>query len=394
MAKSKAKFSVHLDAMRAVAALTVFFLHGKGFFVGPLLNNKITDVAGRAATNLSEYTNPAHEAVIVFFVLSGFFVGGGVLRAWQSGVWTWKLYAIQRLSRLWIVLIPALLITLALDTIGLHFFGLDGPYGRPHWESSISTGILSALNARTFFGCLFFLQTILVPPLGSNGALWTLAYEFWFYVAFPLFVAALSQRSSLPIRLLNATLLIAAGLFVGPKISAYFLLWLMGAALQPIPKRLPDNLVRVLAPAGVVLLLVVSVALWESKWNLFVSDAIEALVCACLCYVLLHETSDAKETSIYVSASKRLSDMSYTLYLTHLPTLTFLCAILMSYGIKRGYGFMHLVIYAGALAITFGFCYLLYLCFERHNDSVRRALLARLTVARKVQPIETGVVSQ
>jgi peptidoglycan/LPS O-acetylase OafA/YrhL len=124
VAKSTSKFSVNLDAMRALAALTVFLLHGKGLFVGSLLNNPTTYVADSTLLrNLSEYTNPPHEAVIVFFVLSGYFVGGGVLRAWQTGAWSWSTYAIQRLTRLWIVLIPALFLTLALDTIGLRLLG-------------------------------------------------------------------------------------------------------------------------------------------------------------------------------------------------------------------------------------------------------------------------------
>ena len=396
MAKSRAKFSVHLDALRAVAALTVFLMHGKGLFVGPILGTQIVNAAGSssgAVGTLPDYTNPAHEAVIIFFVLSGYFVGGGVLRNWQNRVWTWRTYAIQRLTRLWIVLVPALLMTLALDTIGLHFFGLNNPYGRPRWESFISTDILTRLNAGTFFGCLFFLQTVLVKSLGSNGALWTLAYEFWFYAAFPLGLSAVSSRFAGPIRLLNAVLLIGAGLFVGWKITIYFLLWLIGAALQLIPKRLSPRLVRVLAPSGVIFLSAVSLFLWACKWDLFLSDVIEASACACACYVLLHETADANAGSIYVKTAKRLSDMSYTLYLTHLPILIFLCALLNAQGFTRGRDLTNLVIWAGASVVTFGVCYVLYLCFERHSDAVRRVLLAKLTFDRKTQPVETGVLS-
>lgn len=391
MSKSAAKFSVHLDSMRALAALTVFMLHGKGLFVGPLL--RANGAGGAAASNLRELTNPAHQAVIVFFVLSGFFVGGGVLRTWKTRVWTWKVYAIQRLTRLWIVLIPALIFTLLLDTIGLHFFGLDGAYGRPHWESFINPAIVNTLNARTFFGCVFFLQTILVEPVGSNGALWTLAYEFWFYVAFPLVLGTFSSRFSWPVRMLNAALLIGAGFFVGWKISEYFLLWLLGAALQVTPKRLPTRVVRPSVLAGVMLLLGVSLALMSLQWNLFLADLIEAFTCALLCYAILHETGDARQDSAYVSASRRLSDMSYTLYLTHLPILTFICALLVFHGFRRGHDVKHIVIYALVSIATFALSYLSYLCFERHSDSVRRSLMSAFTSTRKLQTVETGVPS-
>jgi peptidoglycan/LPS O-acetylase OafA/YrhL len=391
MAKSKAKFSVHLDAIRALAALTVLVMHAKGLFIGSVLNH---GVAGRNGTTVSDYTtSPAHEAVIAFFVLSGFFVGGGVLRNWENRVWTWKTYAIQRLTRLWIVLIPALLATLVLDTTGLHFFGLNNPYGRPHWENFISPEILSSLNAQTFFGCLFFLQTILVRTLGSNGALWTLAYEFWFYVAFPLALSALSSRFSWPARALNAVLLIAAGFFVGQLISAYFLIWLIGAALQLVPRKLSAGSVRWMAPTAVAVLFVVSMVLWAGKWNLFLSDVIEGCVCAALCYVILHMTDAANERSLYVKAAKRLSDMSYTLYLTHLPILVFLCAWLASRGITHAHDLRHWMVFTGVTTLTFGICYLFYLCFEQHSDKARRVLLDAFSSARKPEPVESGVLS-
>ncbi|UWZ84596.1 acyltransferase family protein [Occallatibacter riparius] len=371
MARSKAKFSVDLDAIRALAAVTVFVMHAKGLFIGSVLKH-----GAAAGRNPSEFTSPAHEAVIVFFVLSGYFVGGGVLRNWKNRIWTWRTYAIQRLTRLWIVLLPALLVTLALDLTGLHFFGLDSPYGRPHWESFISTGILSSLNAWTFCGCLFFLQKILVEPLGSNGALWTLSYEFWFYVAFPLALSALSSRFSLPTRMLNAALLIGAGFFVGHRISAYFLIWLMGAALQLAPKKLSSEQARRLTQVGVALLFVVSMVLWAAKWNLFASDLIEGCVCAMLCYVILHKTDPANEGSLYVKAAKGVSNMSYTLYLTHLPILVFFCALFASRGFVRAHDLRAWMVVSAVLTLTFGICYLLYLCFERRSDRVRSIILA------------------
>ena len=36
----------------------------------------------------------------------------------------------------------------------------------------------------------FFLQTIVGPTFGSNGPLWSLAYEWWYYVLFPLALGA------------------------------------------------------------------------------------------------------------------------------------------------------------------------------------------------------------
>ena len=56
-----------------------------------------------------------YTGVDVFFVLSGFLVGGAVMRAGPA--FDWRTYAIARLSRLWVVLVPALLLTAALDQL-------------------------------------------------------------------------------------------------------------------------------------------------------------------------------------------------------------------------------------------------------------------------------------
>ena len=105
----------------------------------------------------------AYLAVIVFFVLSGWLVGGSFLnkldadRAFQN-------YTIDRVSRLWVVLVPTFLIVLlagavvgALDTARVSF-STSEPY-----------------SMSAFFGNMIGLQTIVVPPFGGNFPLWSLA---------------------------------------------------------------------------------------------------------------------------------------------------------------------------------------------------------------------------
>ena len=61
---------------------------------------------------LAFVTGFAHQAVVVFFVLSGWLVGGSLLnKAGQERAI--KHYAIDRLTRLWIVLIPTFVLILA-----------------------------------------------------------------------------------------------------------------------------------------------------------------------------------------------------------------------------------------------------------------------------------------
>ena len=101
-------------------------------------------------------TRLGHEAVIVFFVLSGYLVGGKAIERLGRGTFQPTDYAVDRITRIWVPLVPALLL------------------------SGFVTGNSNGVG--TWIGNLFGLQSVLVPSLGGNGPLWSLAYEIWFYV--------------------------------------------------------------------------------------------------------------------------------------------------------------------------------------------------------------------
>src|ERR1700722_8142246 len=106
--------SVHLDAVRGLAALVVFLGHGQSLFLASGLHlapdGKTTAEASTSPITVAVVPPPAsasmetvgHEAVMVFFVLSGYFVGGSALRAVRKGYLSWKKYLFQRLTRLWL----------------------------------------------------------------------------------------------------------------------------------------------------------------------------------------------------------------------------------------------------------------------------------------------------
>ena len=162
----------HLDMLRGISALLVVAGHARAFTfqsyselaqagmqVGPL------EKAFYFATGIG------HQAVMIFFALSGFLVGGKAFDDILSGRFFWSRYLLRRLTRLWIVIVPALLLTLVLDTIGLeltHGTGYDGSYYKLYSSGPQSSGGTDH-SLLTLFGNLAFLQTIYVPTFGSNG---------------------------------------------------------------------------------------------------------------------------------------------------------------------------------------------------------------------------------
>src|SRR5258706_2535672 len=103
--------------VRGVAAMLVMLGH-----VRSLLFVDFYNVAAPTVVDKLFYfsTSLGHDAVVVFFVLSGYFVGGSVASRLGAGHWSWRDYGIQRIVRLWTVLLPGLLLTAALDRFGLY----------------------------------------------------------------------------------------------------------------------------------------------------------------------------------------------------------------------------------------------------------------------------------
>ena len=113
---------VSLDLIRGLAALLVCAGHLRAF----VFVNWSEVESPKFATKIFYFiTGLGHQSVVVFFVLSGFLVGGSVMDEYFRRKWCWKRYLINRLVRLWVVLIPALGLTFFWDIIGGSFFGAD-----------------------------------------------------------------------------------------------------------------------------------------------------------------------------------------------------------------------------------------------------------------------------
>lgn len=172
--------SVYLDALRATAAFLVVVGHWRNAFYvdfGQITHNRAVIFAAYSLTNLG------HQAVIIFFALSGYLVGGSVINAIRRSEWNWSRYLTQRGVRLLLVLIPAVVLGIFWDRLGIYLNQAPLLYSG-HGTNHMTPDVAANLGWETVLGNLVFLQTIFVAPLGSNGALWSLANEWWYYILF------------------------------------------------------------------------------------------------------------------------------------------------------------------------------------------------------------------
>ena len=191
--------SLYLDLLRVIAAFLVFFSHlGYQRFTGG-------DLFWIRNLNLGS------DAVILFFVLSGFVMAFSTTIKHR----TLSDYTISRSARLYSVVVPAILFMILADSIGRYIN--PGVYTLPWYnEAPISEQIFRSLTFSSHaFGDVF--------RVGTNGPFWSVVYEAWYYAALGIF---LFSRG-----ILRVILLVIWAMFAGINILLLLPCWLAGVYL-------------------------------------------------------------------------------------------------------------------------------------------------------------------
>lgn len=195
-------FSTYLDLLRAAAAFTVFLAHAAYFRFS------------HGAIRMPEHL--AHEAVIVFFVLSGYVI------AYVADVRETRLpdYLIARAARIYSVAIPALALTFLVDVWLLHVGAADHvPAYQIHAPWKYLPLFLSFTTDAWFLNEDAF----------SDAPYWSLCYEVWYYL---VFAAALFLRGRQ-----RAMALVAGLLVMGPRAWLLLPIWLAGVRVYRLHAR-------------------------------------------------------------------------------------------------------------------------------------------------------------
>ena len=347
------------------------------------------------------------EAVLVFFVLSGFLVGGMVCARLARNSFIPADYAIDRFSRLYTAFLPALIMTAILTAIGTIWFGATGLYDASHPTFAEKDTLIDfAANAGigTFFGNAAMLQFYFVEPYGANPPLWTLSSEFWFYTVFGLAAAASAARGRA--RLACAVLGGAAALALGPMFWLYAGMWLLGVAAAIVrPPKWPLAPLALLMLGGLLVLRRLADGILAP--SAVVSYAIQYGVCLAMALMLLGWRARPPRWSLPLARfNKAMADFSYSLYLTHFPVMILLVATLGTLTGNPGYrsGFaptdgMALATYAAEVVLAFAVAWVFALGTERQTAKVRGWLKRRFrrppavraaTPETSAPPIEAG----
>jgi peptidoglycan/LPS O-acetylase OafA/YrhL len=314
--------------------------------------------------------------VIVFFVLSGYFIGTSVCELVATRRWSWRIYLVNRLTRLQLVLLPALLLGAVWDQLGMRLpQAASFYYGGLYKYYVPSVALRSTIPV--FLGNLFFLQSVVFPVFGSNGPLWSLSYEFWYYILFPGLMLAAASWMNLRDRVLYLGLGLLLAWFVGPQIGIYFLIWLMGALIGRLRHKYWPKSPRVMALGSLLAGMPFALVL---AWNRVHPPASETVadvtigLCFALWIYVLTQGSRVDVSPIYAKTARTLAAFSYTLYLTHFPVLLILRGMLDPQGNWQP-DVKHLCYGLAIALLVLGFAYLVAEFTEARTAVVRRRVL-------------------
>ena len=358
-----------MDAGRFFLALAVAFGHLWALFV-----RDYEPTANPIVNGLYFAAGFAHSGVILFFVLSGYWITKSVVGRAHAG-WTWRGYLIDRVSRLLVVLIPALALGGMLDAGALYV--LQSPTHLGATDTYVlRTDVAANLSPFVLLGNGLFLQNILVEPFGSNGPLWSLAYEFWYYIWFP--AALLTYRSRRPSPALLAFLLTV----LAPALAFGFISWLCGSLLFFTEARLrsrgtPLALrgMKSVVGSGILLLLVL---MWGRTGDFSIEDPLLALSFSLFLLALLL-TNPLPIRGISALAAYG-AGASFSLYAIHFPIMAFAAALFVC-GTRLMPDLPTLALLTMVLLTTLGLGWLFGQLTEARTAAVRSWARGRLRLA-------------
>jgi peptidoglycan/LPS O-acetylase OafA/YrhL len=342
-----------LDWMRFLASVVVLVTHVRQ---ATFVDYASMDPASRTfGTKLFLLLGRLGEpAVMVFFVLSGFLVGGVVIERLRAGTFEPRTYAIDRIVRIATPLIPAMVFTIVV--------------------TQIRSG---AVDYGQVLGNLFALQESFVPTMAFNAPLWSLAYEIWFYLLAGV-VALLCLKKAIG----PSLVVLAAGLLVFSRLHpAYLGIWCIGAVAyfwRPHRRLVLLALVgAAIAISGTALFQIVKESHAFHAINL--NRSVPALVLGIGTAIFVCCVRSFACRAGLAKLGSGLAAPSYTLYLTHYP----LICLLQVYGLERGQMALgSFVNFFGVIALSFIVAMVFYFPFERNTKAIKALIVTRTILQR------------
>lgn len=350
-----------------MAALTVVLDHARQAIFG----NYASDFSGAPDIVIKGFfvlSGMGTQAVMCFFVMSGLLIAPKFLNGRELTPEYLCDYAVSRLARIWIVAIPALVLSFFAAHAAMRYFGASHYYAGNNCVPTVGDLLTNAA----------FLNKAFFPTICSNDPYWSIHNEMMYYALWPTLVAMVAASSQ--------KLRWAAGLFVLVAILLLlafdpldlhntlllFPMWIAGGLCLAIVRSRGSLSTWGVAVVGALLL----VNMVDLHWW------IEAVVVAAPLVGFFRAAQDSAGgvPLILIGFFAWLARISFSLYLVHIIVINLLHTW-VEFGAGRAvpyrsFGVESVSLYVIAIVCSVCLAQIFYIAFERHTAVLRRGLAA------------------
>lgn len=317
-----------MESWRGILAIFVLIAHIFQLNISPYIQNSpiIEGIMG-SLSNIS---------VIIFFILSWILISYSAASIRENGVFDWKKYIINRVTRIY----PSLFFVTLLSLIFVFIFPLITG------SSEITTYTNEVNLARNSYivASRDYILTLLMLPSGMyqiNWPLWSLTIEWWIYIAFMFLFIGINSKKG--IYWYTAALIVLMFIIDWTSIKniVYIFIWFIGA-LYTLYLRHHPNIMKMVRYSSYGLMMLYLIYFWisgmditKNSWEVY---GIFQFLVAILSIELVLRINLGKIIGFTAS-------FSYTLYILHFPLLLFLFWIFHKYSFISWYPIVSSILY-------------------------------------------------
>jgi peptidoglycan/LPS O-acetylase OafA/YrhL len=317
--------SFYLHSLRIFSAVIVCIAHAKEFFLVHMEQNaSLPEMFIRLTMSLGT------SGVLVFFFLSGYLVGGTELLNLIRDKLKPHKYFLDRITRLWVVLLPALFFTYFVNFVSCR----EGRYSLYCSSSRMLTSSseippMESNGVVTLLQNVFFLQPFRGETWGGNGPLWSLSFEFWYYFLFyfgVLVVSVLKGSNSARFLIIIIPFFVIGISIISREWFVLGIIWVSGAVGRLIIEKLEDaRIVKKLQDKGrskIVLTFVLVILPTMILIRLLPRGiSFPILILAMFSTIAIMGNSEIRRKGFLYRTIIHGSGFSFSLYLIHFPLL-------------------------------------------------------------------------
>lgn len=289
-----------IDGLRGIAAFSVLINHG----AHTIITNGIQPIH----INFTQYTitgNMGSFGVQLFFCITGFLFFDKLIRC--NNKFDWNKFFIARIKRL----VPLYMLTSLVVVIMSIFIA----------GNTAKLNFINFSSVLNFFGFGFLGTEIFIGGFnasGLNAVIWTLPYEWRFYLLFPLVSIAVASRRYGVIAMAAVMLFAARDFMTDFVLWPYFIVGAVGAyVFNKWDEKISDKYF-VFSITSCVFILLIICSTQDGYGQI-------RMVCMSILFLMILMT---KPRIFKLRSLVYLGEASYSLYLLHLPLMAIIMRLL------------------------------------------------------------------